>query len=109
MLRWIALSLLAVCSEAAESPAYTPAQLAALPVSDWITNGGNIHNQRLFPLARITGNQLGSLNAQWSNHFNGRRVGAPVSGEAQPIVRHSVLYVPTRAPGILSIKPRPAK
>src|SRR5258707_11101046 len=103
MLRWIALSLLAVCSEAAESPAYTPEQLTALPVSDWITNGGNIHNQRFSPLTEITANNVGSLKADWQTHLNGSGVGPPFSGEAQPIVENGVIYVPTGADDVFAI------
>ena len=44
MRRWDALSivLLAAYSQAAESPAYTAKQLTALPLREWVTNGGNI-------------------------------------------------------------------
>jgi len=32
------------------APAYTAQQLLALPESSWITNGGNLYNQRYSPL-----------------------------------------------------------
>jgi alcohol dehydrogenase (cytochrome c) len=105
MLRWIALNfaLLAVCAEAAESPAYTAKQLAALPVSDWITNGGNIYNQRFSPLTEITVNNVGTLKAEWQTHLNRSGVGPPFSGEAQPIVENGVIYVPTGADDVFAI------
>jgi hypothetical protein len=33
------------------SPAFDARQLTALPTSSWITNGGNLFNQRYSPLA----------------------------------------------------------
>jgi hypothetical protein len=49
MNRWLfslTVSLMAANGYAADSPAYTAKQLTDLPVSDWITNGGNLYNQR---------------------------------------------------------------
>src|SRR6202789_4655722 len=99
MRRWHVLSmvLLAAYGQAAESPAYTAKQLAALPLGEWLTNGGNIHNQRYSPLAEITAGNVGTLKAEWQTHLNGSGMGPPFSGEAQPIVAEGVIYVPTGA------------
>ncbi len=35
------------------APAFTKQQLTALPQEAWITNGGNLYNQRFSPLDRI--------------------------------------------------------
>jgi cytochrome c553 len=78
--------LLATSARAAESPPFTAGQLAALPVSDWITNGGNVYNQRYSPLAEINTDNVGTLKADWQTHLDRSGMGPPYSGEAQPIV-----------------------
>ena len=105
MRRWHVLSivLLAAYSHAAESPAYTAKQLAALPLGEWLTNGGNIHNQRYSPLAEINAGNVGTLKAEWQTHLNGSGMGPPFSGEAQPIVAEGVIYVPTGADDVFAI------
>ncbi|HMD27274.1 MAG TPA: PQQ-binding-like beta-propeller repeat protein, partial [Steroidobacteraceae bacterium] len=106
MNRWLfslTLALMAANGCAADSPAYTPKQLTDLPVSDWITNGGNIYNQRYSPLADINTGNVASLKAEWHMHLNGSGMGPPFSGEAQPIVEGGVIYVPTGADDVFAI------
>ena len=102
ILVWAAV-LLAASAGAAESPAFTAGQLLALPVSDWITNGGNIHNQRYSPLAEINSGNVGALKAEWQSHLDGSGMGPPYSGEAQPIVQNGVMFVPTGADDVFAI------
>src|SRR5579863_2562274 len=105
MRRWAALSivLLASYSRAAESPAYSAEQLTALPLREWLTNGGNIYNQRYSPLAEISAGNVGKLKAEWQTHLNGSGMGPPFSGEAQPIVAGGVLFVATGADDVFAI------
>src|SRR6202453_535555 len=105
MRRWHVLSmvLLAAYSQAAESPAYTAKQLTALPLGEWLTNGGNIYNQRYSPLTEITAGNVGKLKADWQTHLNGSGMGPPFSGEAQPIVADGVIFVPTGADDVFAI------
>jgi len=105
MPRWLVLSivLLAAYSQAAESPVYSANQLTALPLSEWLTNGGNVLNQRYSPLTEITAGNVGKLKAEWQTHLNGSGLGPPFSGEAQPIVANGVIYVPTGADDVFAI------
>jgi quinohemoprotein ethanol dehydrogenase len=105
MRRWHALSivLLAAYCQAAESPAYTAKQLTALPLSEWLTNGGNIYNQRYSPLTEISAANVGELKAEWQTHLNGSGMGPPFSGEAQPIVADGVIFIPTGADDVFAI------
>jgi hypothetical protein len=45
--------------------AFTPAQLTALPTTDWITNGGNVFNQRYSPLKQLDRTNVKELKAVW--------------------------------------------
>src|SRR5450432_3944659 len=102
MLVWAAV-LFATSPGAAESPAFAAGQLEAFPVSDWTTNGGNIHNQRYSPLAEINAGNVGALKAEWQTHLDGSGMGPPYSGEAQPIVQNGVIFVPTGADDVFAI------
>jgi len=116
MRRWLFLTsfiFMAVYGRAADSPATAPAftakQLLALPVEEWITNGGSIYNQRYSPLAEINTGNVASLKAEWQTHLNGSGVGPPFSGEAQPIVQGGVIYVSTGADDVFAIDARTGK
>jgi alcohol dehydrogenase (cytochrome c) len=95
--------LLAVHGSAADAPAFTAKQLADLPVNGWITNGGNLYNQRYSPLAQINAGNVGTMQAEWRTHLNGSGVGPPFSGEAQPIVHDGVIYIATGADDVFAI------
>jgi quinohemoprotein ethanol dehydrogenase len=97
------LILMSVHAHAKDSTALTPKQLTALPVNDWVTNGGNIYNQRYSPLTEINSTNVGALQAEWQTHLQGSGVGPPFSGEAQPIVRDGVMFVSTGADDVFAI------
>jgi quinohemoprotein ethanol dehydrogenase len=99
----LAGTLLAARAGAADAPAFTAKQLTDLPTNGWITNGGNLYNQRYSPLAQINAGNVGSMQAEWRTHLNGSGVGPPFSGEAQPIVHDGVIYVPTGADDVFAI------
>jgi quinohemoprotein ethanol dehydrogenase len=96
-------TLMAANLHAAESPAFSAKQLADLPVNGWLTNGGNVLNQRYSPLTEINTNNVASLKADWRAHLNGSGMGPPFSGEAQPIVEDGVLYISTGADDVFAI------
>ena len=99
----LSMILFAPNGNAADLTAFTAKQLTDLPVGDWLTNGGNILNQRYSPLAEINTGNVAALKADWQTHLNGSGVGPPFSGEAQPIVQGGVIYVPTGADDVFAI------
>lgn len=106
MSRWLwalIMILSAANGIAADAPAYTAQQLTDLPSTGWITNGGNLYNQRYSPLTEINAGNVASLKAEWRTHLNGSGVGPPFSGEAQPIVADGMIYVPTGADDVFAI------
>ena len=73
---------------AAASPAFSAKQLAAWPTDGWITNGGNVFNQRYSPLTRINRDNVAQLKAYWRTHLNGSGMGPQYSGSgAAPRLR----------------------
>lgn len=78
-------------------------ELIKAPTDSWITNGGNIFNQRYSPLDQINTDNVKNLRGVWRVHLNGSGVGPPYSGEAQPIVHDGVIYLPTGADDVFAI------
>jgi alcohol dehydrogenase (cytochrome c) len=95
--------LVAATAQAAEAPAskvikpapaFTKEQLTALPREAWVTNGGNLYNQRYSPLTEINRDTVKNLKAQWRIHLNSG-LGPQHSGQAQPLFYDGVLYYVT--------------
>jgi quinohemoprotein ethanol dehydrogenase len=85
------------------APAFTAAQLNALPTGNWITNGGSLANQRYSPLDKIDDGNVDSLKGVWMTHLNNSGTAAKYSAEAQPIAFNGVLYVPTGANDVFAV------
>ncbi len=80
-----------------------PQQLTAPPRDGWITNGGNLYNQRYSPLARINKANVATLKPAWRTHLNGSGTDSKYSGQAQPIVYDGVIYIPTGANDVFAL------
>ena len=78
-------------------------ELKAPPTDGWITNGGNVYNQRYSPLTDITPDNIGELKGVWRARLDGSGVDAKYSGEAAPIVHEGVVYVVTGADDVFAI------
>ena len=77
------------------SPAFNAAQLTAPPRDAWITNGGNVFNQRYAPLAGIHRDNVGKLRAVWRTHLDGSGAANRNSGQAQALFYQGALYTIT--------------
>ena len=54
------------------APAFSAKELTASPTDSWITNGGNVYNQRYSPLTRINRDNVAQLKPQWRTHLMAR-------------------------------------
>ncbi|WP_010647926.1 PQQ-binding-like beta-propeller repeat protein [Oceanobacillus massiliensis] len=84
------------------APAFTADELTALPKSDWLTNGGNLSNQRYSPLDQINTSNVGDLKGEWVANL-GSGFDFKYSGEASPVVYDGVMYVITGANDVLAL------
>src|SRR6185369_4910276 len=75
----------------AAPPKFTAKQLTAPSTEGWITNGGNIYNQRWSPLSLIDKDNVAKLKPTWRTHLNGSATESKYSGQAQPIVYDGVI------------------
>ena len=53
------------------SPAFSDKELAALPTSGWLKNGGNLFNQNYSPLTQINRETVGNVKGVWRTHLDG--------------------------------------
>ena len=74
------------------APAFDAAALTALPTTSWITNGGNVFNQRYSPLTRIDRDNVSGLKALWRTSM-GSGANPSNSGQAQILAYEGTLYV----------------
>ncbi|MBF8270796.1 MAG: quinonprotein alcohol dehydrogenase, partial [Gammaproteobacteria bacterium] len=85
------------------APAFTAPDLVKLPTTGWLTNGGNLYNQRYSPLKQINRDNVAQLKGVWRTRLNGSGLGPQYSGEAQPLVHDGVIYVVTGADGVFAV------
>ncbi len=88
------------------SPAFDAAALTALPRRDWITNGGNVYNQRYSPLTAINRETVSRLAAVWRTGLNGSGLNPRTSGQAQVLAYAGVLYVVTGQDDVFAVDVR---
>ncbi len=71
-------------------------QLLQSPVGkDWVTNGGNLTNQRYSTLNQINVDNVKQLKGAWMTRLKGSGAGGKYSFEATPLVKDGVMYVVT--------------
>ena len=62
---------------------------------DWVTNGGDLTNQRYSTLKGINPNNVKQLKGAWMTRLMGSGYGGKYSFEATPLVRDGIMYVVT--------------
>jgi alcohol dehydrogenase (cytochrome c) len=85
----------ALAQTIAKTPAFTAADLTRQPAQNWITNGGNIYNQRYSSLTQINRDNVAQVKAVWRTSLNGSGLGQGYSQQAQALFYEGVLYVVT--------------
>jgi len=94
----VVLAVGIVVSVAAEVRAADPEidRLLQSPVGhDWVTNGGNLTNQRYSTLKQIDTNNVKQLKGAWMTRLKGSGFGGKYSAEATPLVRDGIMYMVT--------------
>src|SRR5215468_5608082 len=71
-------------------------RLLQSPVAkDWVTNGGNLTNQRYSTLKQIDATNVKQLKGAWMTRLKGSGFNAKSSFEASPLVKDGIMYVIT--------------
>ena len=87
----------------ASPPKFTAKQLTTPPAESWITNGGNLYNQRYSTLALIDKDNVAKLKPTWRTHLNGSATESKYSGQGQPIVYDGAIYISTGANDVFAL------
>jgi len=85
------------------APAFSARELTAWPSESWITNGGNIYNQRYSPLTAINRDNVSELKPRWRTSLNGSGTASKFSAQAQPLVYDGVVYIATGANDVFAL------
>src|SRR5262245_17352399 len=71
-------------------------RLLQSPVAkDWVTNGGNLTNQRYSTLKQIDTTNVRQLKGAWRTRLSRSGYGSRYSAEASPLVKDGVMYMVT--------------
>src|ERR1700751_5384368 len=62
---------------------------------DWVTNGGNMTNQRYSTLNQIDTTNVKQLKGAWMTRLKGSGFGGKYSLEATPLVKDGIMYITT--------------
>ena len=62
---------------------------------DWVTNGGNLTNQRYSTLKQIDTTNVKQLKGAWMTRLKGSGLGGKYSFEATPLVKDGIMYIVT--------------
>ena len=90
------VSLLILFSTAAWAADPEIDQMLRSPVGkDWITNGGNLTNQRYSTLTQIDTTNVKQLKGAWMTRLKGSGAAGKYSFEASPLVKNGIMYVIT--------------
>ena len=84
------------------APAFTAGELRALPAQDWVTNGGNVFNQRYSPLTLINRDNVAGLKGLWRTGM-GSGLGPGNAGQAQILEYGGTLFVSNGAKDVFAL------
>jgi alcohol dehydrogenase (cytochrome c) len=93
---WIALGLLISQVTAVRGADPEMNQLLENPVArNWVTNGGNLTNQRYSTLKQIDATNIKQLKGAWMARLKRSGFGTKYSAEATPLVKDGIMYMVT--------------
>jgi alcohol dehydrogenase (cytochrome c) len=70
-------------------------RLRESPSKDWLTNGGDLTNQRYSTLKQINTANIKQLKGAWMTRLKGSGLGGKYSFEATPLVKDGIMYIIT--------------
>ena len=76
---------------------------------DWVTNGGNLTNQRYSTLTQIDTSNVKRLKGAWMTRLNGSGFDGKYSFEATPLVKDGIMYVITGNDDVFALNAKSGK
>jgi quinohemoprotein ethanol dehydrogenase len=85
------------------APDFTTAELEAKPGDNWITNGGNLTNNRFSTLDDINTENVKELKGDWMTKIGKNAIAAKYSAEGQPLEYEGTIYIPDGADDVYAL------
>jgi quinohemoprotein ethanol dehydrogenase len=101
----VAALALVVVPVASQAQGTSPIGVTTPVGNEWLTNGGNLGNQRYSALEQISTSNVKNLKAAWVAH-TGSALDTKYSFEATPIVQSGVMYVASGNDDVLAFDAR---
>jgi quinohemoprotein ethanol dehydrogenase len=101
------LSLLVLSGSAADPEMNR--RLRQSPGKDWLTNGGDLTNQRYSTLKQINTSNVKQLKGAWITRLKGSGLGGKYSFEATPLVKDGVMYIITGNDDVFALNAKTAE
>src|SRR5689334_3474884 len=76
---------------------------------DWVTNGGNLTNERYSTLKQIDTSNVKQLKGAWMTRLKGSGIGGKYSFEATPLVKDGVMYITTGNDDVFALNAKTGK
>src|SRR5690349_11394454 len=76
---------------------------------DWVTNGGNLTNQRYSTLKQIDTSNVKQLKGAWMTRLKGSGYGGKYSAEATPLVKDGIMYIVTGNDDVFALDAKTGK
>src|SRR5690349_16965884 len=76
---------------------------------DWVTNGGNLTNQRYSTLKQIDTGNVKQLKGAWMTRLKGSGYGGKYSAEATPLVKDGIMYIVTGNDDVFALDAKTGK
>jgi quinohemoprotein ethanol dehydrogenase len=76
---------------------------------DWVTNGGNLTNQRYSTLRQIDITNVKQLKGAWMTRLKGSGLGGKYSAEATPLVKDGIMYMVTGNDDVFALDAKTGK
>src|SRR5499427_5438188 len=93
---WAVLALFVSVSAPSRAGDREIDRLLQSPVAkDWVTNGGNLTNQRYSTLKQLDTTNVKQLKGAWKTRLEGSGLGSKYSAEATPLVKNGIMYMVT--------------
>lgn len=106
------LAAVSLCLGALAASAADPEidKLLVSPVGrDWVTNGGNMTNERYSTLKQINTANAKELKGAWMTRLDGSGIGGKYSAEATPLVKDGIMYVVTGNDDVFALEAKTGK
>jgi alcohol dehydrogenase (cytochrome c) len=87
----------------AAAPEFSAEELETAPADNWVTNGGDLSNDRYSSLDEINTENVAELKGDWMTKIGGDATAAKFSAEGQALEYEGTIYIPDGADDVYAL------